>query len=257
MPGPSRASYDGTNGASTVPVLRHRAHAVSRRLAAVGLAVLVGAGGQALAASRAHAATAADGFVTRINAARHEAGRSSYVERADLDAVALAQARRMAERGAIYHNPNLATDVRDWRYAGENVGVGPDVSTLHAAFMASPGHRANVLDHDFTEVGVGVVSAGGRLWVAEVFRQPLHATAASRVPATSAHRAATRRVVHRHPVLTVGSHGGPVVELQRDLGIRATGYFGTTTRSKVRTFQRRHHLRVTGVVDAKTWHALS
>jgi uncharacterized protein YkwD len=38
--------------------------------------------------------------------------------------------------------------------------------------MASPAHRANILDRRWRGVGVGVVSSGGYLWVTEIFRQP-------------------------------------------------------------------------------------
>ena len=38
--------------------------------------------------------------------------------------------------------------------------------------MRSAPHRANILNQRMRQVGVGVVFAGGRLWVTEVFRQP-------------------------------------------------------------------------------------
>jgi uncharacterized protein YkwD len=40
--------------------------------------------------------------------------------------------------------------------------------------MASAPHRANILDRDYTQVGVGAIVRDGRVWVAEVFRRPLH-----------------------------------------------------------------------------------
>ena len=39
--------------------------------------------------------------------------------------------------------------------------------------MASPHHRVNILDRSMREVGVGVVVLNGRLWVTELFRQPM------------------------------------------------------------------------------------
>ena len=51
---------------------------------------------------------------------------------------------------------------------GENVGEGPTVTDIHNAFMNSPEHKANILDHDFTQVGVGVsVDKNGIIWVTE------------------------------------------------------------------------------------------
>ena len=91
---------------------------------------------------------------------------------AALTRVARAQAERMADRNRLFHNPDLATDVTGYRFVGENVGFGPDAVTLFRAFMASAPHRANILDRDYDQVGVGAVLRGDRLWVAVVFRDP-------------------------------------------------------------------------------------
>ena len=69
---------------------------------------------------------------------------------------------------ALCHRPNLAEAVGavepDWRSAGENVGTGGEVVPLHNAFVASPGHYANIVG-TYNRVGVGVVVAGGTIWV--------------------------------------------------------------------------------------------
>ena len=85
----------------------------------------------------------------------------------------------MAAQKRLYHNPSLATQVTGWKYVGENVGYGPDVSTLFQAFMNSTPHRDNILDHDFTQIGVGAVTVSGTTWVSMVFREPLHATSST------------------------------------------------------------------------------
>ena len=90
--------------------------------------------------------------------------------RGHLNDVALGQAQRMARRGALFHNPNLVSEmVGDWRWVGENVGFGPDVQRVHAAFMHSPPHRANILDRDYTRLGTAAVRRDGRVWVVQVF----------------------------------------------------------------------------------------
>jgi uncharacterized protein YkwD len=66
----------------------------------------------------------------------------------------------------------LTSAVPNWRYVGENVGYGPDAVTVHRAFMGSAPHRANILDQDFTRVGVGAVVRNGRVSVSEVFKTP-------------------------------------------------------------------------------------
>jgi uncharacterized protein YkwD len=112
-------------------------------------------------------------FTDQLNAARAERGLPLLETRRALVSVARQQAARMADRATLFHNPNLTSDVANWRWVGENVGYGPDALTVHVAFMSSPGHRANILDRDYTQVGVGAVVRDGRVWVAEVFRRPL------------------------------------------------------------------------------------
>jgi peptidoglycan hydrolase-like protein with peptidoglycan-binding domain len=52
--------------------------------------------------------------------------------------------------------------------------------------------------------------------------------------------------------LQVGSTGAAVKKLQRKLGVRATGYYGTKTKAAVRRFQRRNGLKADGVAGPKT-----
>jgi hypothetical protein len=75
----------------------------------------------------------------------------------------------MMNAGYIYHDQGWAGEAEGiapcWIKIGENVGRGPSVSSLDAAFMASAGHRQNILD-DFTYVGIGVRrSSTGLIWV--------------------------------------------------------------------------------------------
>ena len=150
-----------------------------RRLVAVlaafalltGLLVTASATAEPAAASSTTASYEA-AFVAKINAARKARGLRPLVVRTDLVAVARRQAGRMASQRRLHHNPRLANEVRGYRWVGENVGVGPNVTSLHAAFMASPGHKANILDRGYSQVGIGIVVRGNTIWVTEVFRQP-------------------------------------------------------------------------------------
>jgi uncharacterized YkwD family protein len=45
-------------------------------------------------------------------------------------------------------------------YAGENLAGAPTVSRAHTALMNSPGHRANILNPNFTHLGIGIVDGG-------------------------------------------------------------------------------------------------
>jgi uncharacterized protein YkwD len=126
-------------------------------------------------ATRAVALSASEAtFTNRLNRARTARGVPRLTVRTSLVAVARAQAARMARRHTMYHNPNLTRDVHNWSAVGENVGFGPNAVRIHAALMASLPHRHNILDTDYTEIGIGTVVRNGRVWVAEVFRRPMH-----------------------------------------------------------------------------------
>jgi hypothetical protein len=129
---------------------------------------------------------------------------------------------------------------------GENVGYGPDALAVHVAFMRSPGHRANILDRDYSEVGVGAVVRGGRVWVAEVFRQPLRVKTASRRSFTAGYRHALR----------YGSTGPAVRRVQDRLGLSETGFYGRDTKDAVSRFQRSLGWRGRGNVGRHTWRRL-
>lgn len=47
-----------------------------------------------------------------------------------------------------------------YRYAGENLAGAPTVERAHSGLMNSPGHRANILNPNFTHIGIGVVEGG-------------------------------------------------------------------------------------------------
>ena len=215
-------------------------------LTALAVAVAVLVTGAATAAP-ASAATGTEASVTsKINSARSARGAHRLVTRSDLVRVARGQAQRMASRNLLYHNPGLAREVRNFRWVGENVGYGPDVARVHSAFMASPGHKANLLDRDYTEVGVGAVWSGGRVWIAQVFRKPLRATTTSSPSASGS----------SFKLLRYGSTGSAVKKVQMRLGVRATGFFGSVTRSKVKAFQKRKGFRANGIIGKRGWRAL-
>lgn len=111
-------------------------------------------------------------LISLTNKARAKFGLRAYRVNAELTKVARAHAMRMARNDRLYHNPQLRYSVSSYRFLGENVGYSPSITGVQSAFMNSPSHRANILDRDFTQVGIGVVVAGDRIWVTEVFRRP-------------------------------------------------------------------------------------
>jgi peptidoglycan hydrolase-like protein with peptidoglycan-binding domain len=226
----------------------HRATLALVTLALALAAVLTGAA----TAAPAGATTAEDSLTARLNGARSDHGLPGLATRSDLVTVARAQADRMAASNTLYHNPDLTTDVTSWRTVGENVGYASDVATVHAAFMASDGHRANILDTDYTEVGVGVVEQGGRVWVAEVFRLPQSVTSSGSGSGTSG----TTTVATFHSTLRYGSTGDAVRRVQGRLHLRRTGFYGTYTKAAVSRFQRAQGWAGRGNVGRRTWSRL-
>ena len=151
------------------------------RAIASGAAVAVTLAGSAALGGDAHAATRtpyqqlpapSKQVVRMVNQERIAHSRAKLRVKEDLTLVAQRWTQKMADSGTLAHNPRLTKQVKGWRYVGENVGYGPDNPTVQAAFMQSPGHRANILDRDYSQIGVGTVLQGDRIWVTQVFRRP-------------------------------------------------------------------------------------
>jgi uncharacterized protein YkwD len=145
----------------------------------VAAAVLLTALGSALPAPAAAAAGTGD-VLSAVNSARSANGRGPLALQSDLSAVAQRWAAHMASTQVLAHNPRLTSQVHNWRWVGENVGYGPGTSAVSAAFMRSPAHRANILDKDYTQIGIGVVVRGDRVWITQVFRRPMGAASPSK-----------------------------------------------------------------------------
>lgn len=108
-----------------------------------------------------------------VNAARAQAGLPALGLTDEANRVATDWAFRMAGDAQLKHNPDLSRQLQGWSLIAENVGVGADADQLQGAFMASPGHRANILRPEVGVVGLGAVrSQDGRVWVVQVFEQP-------------------------------------------------------------------------------------
>ncbi len=141
-------------------------------------------------------------FLALTNVERAKAGLGALSERTDIRTVARSHSDRMARESRLFHNPDFTTEITGWQRVSENVGYGPNVERIHQALMNSEGHRRNILDDRVTEVGIGVVVDGNRVWVTQNFRRPLgevSPTAPSSssfgdVPAGSTHASAIERI---------------------------------------------------------------
>lgn len=107
-----------------------------------------------------------------VAASREEAGVDPIRLDPELSRVARLHAREMARARSLFHTPSriLQGRVIGWSELGENIGVGVSPASLHESFMASPGHRNNMLGEAFNNLGVGVIGDGDRIWVTLLFQ---------------------------------------------------------------------------------------
>jgi uncharacterized protein YkwD len=110
-------------------------------------------------------------MVEKINHTRANHGLPPLRVSPDLAAAAHAHSVSMAGQGMLFHTASL-TSFCCWDVIAENVGAGFTIRGVHRSFLRSAPHRANILDRRMQQVGMGIVSVGGRLWVTEVFRNP-------------------------------------------------------------------------------------
>lgn len=170
--------------------MRPRTRALRRPLATMASLTVVVALLLTLAPVGAQAATGSETeaeqrFASLVNRERADRGLPALRIASDLTSVARSHTADMAAQRKLYHNPDLSTDVTNWRRLAENVGYSSNgVDSLHRALMNSKGHKANILDAQVTQLGVGVVVRDGLTWVTQVFRLPEREN--SRVESSSA-----------------------------------------------------------------------
>lgn len=123
---------------------------------------------QALLISKQNvAAVSAAKVATLTNAERTEEGLTALERNTLLDQAAQMKAQDMAAKGYYAHvspeglTPMHWVEKAGYRYLaiGENLVVNrTEAEQVVDAFMGSPGHRANILRKDFTEIGIGVAN---------------------------------------------------------------------------------------------------
>lgn len=129
------------------------------RRAAVVLALVLAA--STLVPAPASAAGGAAGEVFALtNAQRTSAGLRTLVSDPALDAAAAEWARQLANSCTFTHSTAQWRSTRvapaGWTATGENIAAGqPDAGAVVTAWMASAGHKANILDARYTGMGVG------------------------------------------------------------------------------------------------------
>ncbi len=173
---------------------------LAKFLGILALIMLIGA---VLVPAPASAQNASDEarFITLVNEVRADNGLPPLVQNNEL--TQLSRGWAVAQRDGVcgegnficHANPISEGVTQDWRKLGENVGTGPSLDPVMDAFIASPSHFRNIVDPDFTHIGVGVVWDGGRLYTTHRFMTlsaPAPAPTPTAAPTTTAAPATTR-----------------------------------------------------------------
>lgn len=129
------------------------------------------------------------GTVMRVleltNGERQKAGLRPLALSSELNVAAQTYSQVLATSGCFEHTcgpvPNFADRAAQSGYAnfielGENIAAGyPTPEAVVGGWMASAGHRANILSPNFTEMGIGLVSDTGQYgtyWTQEFGTRP-------------------------------------------------------------------------------------
>ncbi|MBW1598589.1 CAP domain-containing protein [Streptomyces sp. JJ38] len=113
-----------------------------------------------------------------VNAERAKAGCGPVRTNSRLAEAALAHSRDMAARSFFDHTNPDGEDPGDritaagyqWSRYGENIARGQrTASEVVEGWMNSPGHRANILNCSFEEMGIGRHTGSGGPWWTQVF----------------------------------------------------------------------------------------
>ncbi|WP_069466558.1 CAP domain-containing protein [Actinacidiphila rubida] len=116
-------------------------------------------------------------ILTLVNQQRATAGCKALTASSSLDKLAQNFSDDMAARGFFDHTDpdghtpwDRAKALGITNLGGENIARGQsDAEAVMTAWMNSPGHRANILDCDYTTLGVGIHFGPGGPWWTQDF----------------------------------------------------------------------------------------
>ena len=192
----SEESLKGVPECGEVPSVTSLSHSTWSYLAKISSVFAVLVLVMAMLAPTPAGATASDeaSFIARVNQTRAAKGLPALQADSQLRNLARGWSTSMqngvcGSGNFICHaSPISAGVTHDWAKLGENVGTGPDIASVMDAFIASPGHYANIVDPEFTHIGVGVVWDGGRMYTTHRFMKlstPAPTTTAAPPPTTT------------------------------------------------------------------------
>ncbi len=137
-----------------------------------------------LAPPASRPSSVASALVDSTNAERRRAGLSTLRANDRLMQAAQIQAGQLLAEGRLAHDlpdaryprlpDRLGAVSYKWQAAGENLALGQrDAAQAMASWMKSSGHRSNILNRSFTEIGVArIVGRNGRPYWVQVFARP-------------------------------------------------------------------------------------
>lgn len=122
----------------------------------------------------------AEEVLSLVNAERARSGLAPLVRASELDSAAQQHSQSMADNGFFSHTGLDGSSPFDrmrragyaFVNAGENIAAGfPTPQAVMAAWLNSPGHRANILEPAYSEIGIGVAmrSGGGLIYWTQDF----------------------------------------------------------------------------------------
>ncbi len=113
-----------------------------------------------------------------LNSDRKNNGLAALAHDPELSRIARIKSADMRDRNYFAHESPTYGDVRtmlktfgyQYQSASENIAHHANVDKAQAAFLSSPGHRANILGKGWTKVGVGIVyDKDGFIYATQIF----------------------------------------------------------------------------------------
>lgn len=117
-----------------------------------------------------------------INQERQKAGVAKLTMDPELVKIARLKSQDMIDKNYFDHTSPTYGDpftmmknygIR-FTYAGENLAGNQSVEAAHQALMNSPGHRANILNPNYSHMGIGIIKGGpyGAMFTQEFIKKP-------------------------------------------------------------------------------------
>lgn len=183
------------------------------RLVAVTLCLLASAGAQ----SAAEFDSVAEAQIfAELNQARVQEGAPALRLDPKLTEAARKHSALMAQKEKLSHQfagePVLSDRLRTagvyFTQSAENAGVNSDLANITAMFLASPGHRANMLNPVYNSVGIGIMRSGRSYWITEDFAQEIPNLSSDEAASRAATALeATWKSIHAEPLKRVDIAG--------------------------------------------------